>query len=74
MLNISRPEGAARNGVSFNTSLNRQGEPVVYSPTGALTILYGSDLQFLMMQNVLDKSPMRRNLKSRIYTKCLNAL
>ena len=37
--------------------LNRRGEPMVCSPTDALNMLYGSDLQFLIMGNVMVKKP-----------------
>jgi carbamoyltransferase len=37
--------------------LNRRGEPMVCSPTDALNMLYGSDLQFLIMENLLIKKP-----------------
>ncbi|MGM8933624.1 carbamoyltransferase family protein [Pseudomonas neustonica] len=41
------------NGVVLNTSLNRRGEPMVCSPTDALDMFYGSDLQFLIMEDIL---------------------
>ncbi len=41
------------NGVVLNTSLNRRGEPMVCSPTDALDMFFGSDLQFLIMENIL---------------------
>jgi len=41
------------NGVSLNTSLNRRGEPMVCSPTDALNMFYGSDLQYLIMEDIL---------------------
>ena len=42
------------NGVSLNnTSLNRRGAPVVCSLTAALNMFYGSDLEYLVMKNVL---------------------
>src|SRR5690606_32501574 len=41
------------NGVSLNTSLNRRCEPMVCSPTDALNMFYGSDLQYLIMEDVL---------------------
>jgi carbamoyltransferase len=41
------------NGVALNTSLNRRGEPMVCSPTDALSTFYGSDLQYLIMEDVL---------------------
>jgi len=41
------------NGVILNTSLNRRGEPMVCSPTDALNMFYGSDLQYLIMEDIL---------------------
>ena len=41
------------NGVSLNTSLNRRGEPMICSPTDALNMFYGSDLQYLIMEDIL---------------------
>jgi len=41
------------NGVVLNTSLNRRGEPIVCSPTDALNMFFGSDLQYLIMENIL---------------------
>jgi carbamoyltransferase len=41
------------NGVALNTSLNRRGEPMICSPTDALDMFFGSDLQYLIMQDVL---------------------
>jgi len=41
------------NAVVLNTSLNRRGEPMVCSPTDALNMFYGSDLQYLIMEDVL---------------------
>lgn len=40
-------------GVVLNTSLNRRGEPMVCSPTDALNMFYGSDLQYLIMEDIL---------------------
>ncbi len=40
-------------GVVLNTSLNRRGEPVVCSPEDALNMFFGSDLQYLAMENLL---------------------
>ena len=45
------------NGVVLNTSLNRRGEPVVCSPTDALNMFFGSDLQFLVMEDILCTKP-----------------
>lgn len=46
---------AKRNGnaVVLNTSLNRRGEPMVCSPTDALNMFFGSDLQYLIMEDIL---------------------
>ena len=41
------------NGVVLNTSLNRRGEPMVCSPEDALSMFFGSDLQYLIMEDVL---------------------
>ncbi len=41
------------NGVVLNTSLNRRGEPVICSPRDALNMFFGSDLQYLIMEDVL---------------------
>lgn len=43
------------NGVVLNTSLNRRGEPMICSPTDALNMFFGSDLQYLIMEDVLVK-------------------
>lgn len=40
-------------GVVLNTSLNRRGEPMVCSPTDALNMFYGSDLEYLIMEDIL---------------------
>lgn len=39
--------------VLLNTSLNRRGEPMVCSPTDALNMFFGCDLQYLVMENIL---------------------
>ncbi len=41
------------NEVVLNTSLNRRGEPVVCTPEDALNMFYGSDLQYLIMEDIL---------------------
>ena len=41
------------NGVVLNTSLNRRGEPMVCSPSDAIDMFFGSDLQYLVMEDVL---------------------
>ena len=40
-------------GVLLNTSLNRRGEPMVCSPDDALAMFVGSDLQYLVMEDIL---------------------
>jgi carbamoyltransferase len=39
--------------VVLNTSLNRRGEPIVCTPTDALDMFFGSDLQYLFLEDVL---------------------
>jgi carbamoyltransferase len=41
------------NGVCLNTSLNRRGEPMVCAPVDALNMFFGSDLQYLIMEDIL---------------------
>ncbi len=41
------------NGVVLNTSMNRRGEPMVCSPTDALNMFFGSDLQYLVLEDLL---------------------
>lgn len=40
-------------GVCLNTSLNRRGEPMVCSPDDALNMFFGSDLEYLVMEDIL---------------------
>ncbi len=46
-------EGLTGNGVLLNTSLNRRGEPIVCTPSDALEMFFGSDLQYLAMEDFL---------------------
>jgi carbamoyltransferase len=39
--------------VALNSSRNRRGEPMICSPMDALNMFFGSDLQYLIMQDVL---------------------
>jgi carbamoyltransferase len=39
--------------VVLNTSLNRRGEPMICSPTDALNMFYGCDLEYLIMEDIL---------------------
>ncbi len=41
------------NGVLLNTSLNRRGEPIVCTPEDALDMFFGSDLKYLVMEDIL---------------------
>ncbi len=50
---IEALEKLTGNGVVLNTSLNRRGEPMVCSPTDALNMFYGSELQYLVMEDLL---------------------
>ena len=50
---ISEVEKLTGNGVVLNTSLNRRGEPMVCSPIDALNMFYGSDLEYLVMEDIL---------------------
>lgn len=50
---IEEMEKITGNAVVLNTSLNRRGEPMVCSPTDALNMFFGSDLQYLVMEDIL---------------------
>ncbi len=50
---IEELERHTGSGVVLNTSLNRRGEPMVCSPTDALNMFYGSDLEYLIMEDIL---------------------
>ena len=50
---IEKLEKCTDNAVVLNTSLNRRGEPMVCSPEDALNRFYGSDLECLIMEDVL---------------------
>ncbi len=50
---MSELEKLTGNGVVLNTSLNRRGEPMICSPTDALDMFFGSDLQYLVMEDIL---------------------
>jgi len=50
---LEHMEGLTGNGVVLNTSLNRRGEPMVCSPTDALSMFFGSDLEYLMLEDYL---------------------
>lgn len=45
------------NAVVLNTSLNRQGEPIVCTPGDALAMFIGSDLEYLVMEDLLVTKP-----------------
>jgi carbamoyltransferase len=50
---LQEMEKLTGNGVVLNTSLNRRGEPMICSPTDALNMFFGSDLEYLIMEDVL---------------------
>ena len=50
---IEELEKRTGNAVVLNTSLNRRGEPMVCSPEDALNMFYGSDLEYLIMEDLL---------------------
>lgn len=50
---IEEMEKLTGNAVVLNTSLNRRGEPMVCSPTDALNMFYGSELRYLVMEDIL---------------------
>jgi carbamoyltransferase len=41
------------NGAVLNTSMNRRGEPMVCSPADALNMFFGSDLEYLILEELL---------------------
>jgi carbamoyltransferase len=50
---IEELEKLTGNAVVLTTSLNRRGEPMVCSPEDALNMFYGSDLEYLVLEDVL---------------------
>jgi carbamoyltransferase len=50
---IQELEKRTGNAVVLNTSLNRRGEPMVCAPQDALNMFYGSDLPYLVMEDIL---------------------
>jgi len=50
---IEHLEQLRGNGVVLNTSLNRRGEPMICSPTDALNMFFGCDLEYLMLEDIL---------------------
>ena len=50
---LEEMERLTGNGVVLNTSLNRRGEPIVCTPDDALDMFFGSDLQYLAMEDFL---------------------
>ncbi|MEQ8858387.1 MAG: carbamoyltransferase [Pseudomonadales bacterium] len=50
---LERMETLTGNGVVLNTSLNRRGEPMVCSPADALDMFFGSDLEYLVLEDYL---------------------
>ncbi len=54
---LEEMEKLTGNAVVLNTSLNRRGEPMICSPTDALNMFYGSDLEYLVMEDILVTKP-----------------
>jgi carbamoyltransferase len=52
-MNISGLGGAARHNPYICTSMNHRDKPMVCSSTDTFNMRYSSDLQFLIMENVL---------------------
>jgi carbamoyltransferase len=50
---IEALERLTGNAVVLNTSLNRRGEPMVCSPEDALDMFFGSDLEYLVLEDFL---------------------
>ena len=50
---LKEMEKLTGNGVVLNTSMNRRGEPMVCSPTDALNMFFGSDLEYLFIEDLL---------------------
>jgi carbamoyltransferase len=50
---LEHMERLTGNGVVLNTSLNRRGEPMVCSPDDALNMFFGSDLEYLVLEDYL---------------------
>jgi carbamoyltransferase len=50
---LTKLQGMTGNGVVLNTSLNRRGEPMVCSPRDALEMFFGSDLQYMVLEDLL---------------------
>ncbi|MGI9322282.1 MAG: carbamoyltransferase C-terminal domain-containing protein, partial [Pseudomonadales bacterium] len=50
---LKEMERLTGNGAVLNTSMNRRGEPMVCSPTDALDMFFGSDLKYLMLEDLL---------------------
>ncbi len=50
---IQELEQRTGNAVVLNTSMNRRGEPIVCTPTDALDMFFGSELQYLIMEDIL---------------------
>jgi carbamoyltransferase len=50
---LTHMERLTGNGAVLNTSMNRRGEPMVCSPDDALNMFFGSDLQYLFLEDLL---------------------
>ncbi|HTK97992.1 MAG TPA: carbamoyltransferase C-terminal domain-containing protein [Pseudomonadales bacterium] len=50
---LEQMEALTGDAVVLNTSLNRQGEPIVCTPADALAMFVGSDLEYLVLEDLL---------------------
>jgi carbamoyltransferase len=55
---LERMEVLTGNAVLLNTSLNRRGEPMVCTPEDALDMFFGSDLEYLVLEDYLVTKPV----------------
>ncbi|MBN2233141.1 MAG: carbamoyltransferase [Deltaproteobacteria bacterium] len=60
---LEEMERLTGNAVVLNTSLNRRGEPMVCSPADALEMFYGSDLQYLVLEDILVRKEPEKKLE-----------
>ena len=54
---LQEMETLTGNGALLNTSMNRRGEPMVCSPADALDMFFGSDLEYLFLEDLLVTKP-----------------
>src|SRR5262249_13737921 len=62
---LERLEALTGNAVVLNTSLNRQGEPIACSPRDAAVMFLGSDLRYLVLEDLLVTKRCRDRARCR---------